>query len=260
VNQERAGSSGTSTAGGGAGSSTPSPVERAGGFRWYTLIVALFATSLVVSNIIAVKLIAIGGVVVPAAVILFPLAYILGDVLTEVYGYDRARHAIWVGFAANLVAVAAIGIAGQLPAAAFWNAAVYEGPNEAQRAYEAILGFAPRLLVASFVAYLAGEFLNAMILARLKVATKGRRLWLRTITSTFVGQGVDSAVFITLAFAGVVPGLAGLIVTQWLVKTAYEVLATPLTYAVVGYLKASEGIDVFDTHTPLNPLHFSSSS
>jgi hypothetical protein len=214
----------------------------------FLVLTALFVTSLVVSNIIAVKLITVAGLVLPAAVVIFPLSYILGDVLTEVYGYRQARLVIWIGFACNLLAVVAIVIAGALPPAAdLW-------PN--QPAYEAILGLAPRILAASFIAYLVGEFANAFVLARMKIATQGRWLWTRTIGSTLVGQGLDSLVFIGIAFAGVIPApfLASAIVTQWLFKSAYEALATPITYLVVGYLKRVEGIDTFDVDTRFQPF------
>lgn len=217
--------------------------------QYFVIVAAIFVTCLVVANIIAVKLVEVGGVVLPAAVIIFPVSYIFGDVLTEVYGYRQARQVIWLGFVCNLIAVAAIWLAGLLPAASFW---------EAQGAYEQILGYTPRLLAASFLAYLVGEFANAIILARLKVLTEGRWLWMRTIGSTLVGQGLDSLVFITLAFAGTIPVAALLttIVTQWLFKSGYEALATPLTYRVVSFLKAEEGIDVYDRETTFNPLSF----
>ncbi len=224
------------------------------GYRWYPFLTALFAVTLVVSNIIAVKLIRVAGLVLPAAVVLFPVAYILGDVLTEVYGYAYARRAIWTGFFANLVAVVAIWVGGRLPAAPFWDAGL-GSPEAAQAAYRAILGFTPRLLAASFAAYLVGEFLNAYVLAKLKVRTQGRFLWLRTITSTIVGEGADSLVFITLAFFGIIPtaGLVQAIVSQWLFKVAYETLATPLTYVVVNGLKRAEGVDPFDRETDFRP-------
>ena len=215
---------------------------------WFTAVAGVFITALIVSNIVAVKLMDVGGLVLPAAVVVFPISYIVGDVLTEVYGYSQARRVIWLGFACNLLAVAAIWVAGAMPPAVFW------APNQA--AFDTILGYTPRLLAASFAAYLVGEFANAAVLAKMKVVTKGRFLWTRTIGSTFVGQGLDSAVFITLAFAGMMP-LAVLpvtIVTQWLFKTAYEVAATPVTYLVVGWLKRVEGLDVFDEKTRLNPF------
>ena len=214
---------------------------------WFTVAVALFVTTLITANIMAVKLIEVGGLVLPAAIVIFPISYILGDVLTEVWGYRRARRVIWLGFACNLLAVAAIALGGALPAAGFWDG---------EAAYDRILGAAPRILAASFLAYLVGEFANAYVMARMKVATKGRWLWSRTIGSTVIGQGLDSAVFMTVAFIGVIPAeaLLGAVLTQWLVKTAYEALATPLTYAAVGFLKRREGVDVYDTETRFNPL------
>jgi queuosine precursor transporter len=214
---------------------------------WFMAIVALFVTTLIVSNIIAVKLIDVAGTILPAAIIIFPISYIVGDVLTEVYGFRRARRVIWLGFGCNLLAVGAIALAGALPAAGFWDG---------QPAYDRILGAAPRILGASFIAYLVGEFANSYVLARIKVATKGRWLWARTIGSTIIGQGLDSAVFMTVAFAGIIPmeGLIAAVITQWLVKTTYEALATPVTYAVVGFLKRREGIDADDSNTSFNPL------
>ena len=222
--------------------------------RWYPFLSTLFAVILVVSNIIAVKLVRVWGMVLPAAVVLFPLAYVLGDVLTEVYGYAYARRAIWTGFFANLVAVVAIWVGGLLPAAPFWDAGL-GSVEAAQRAYHAILGFTPRLLLASFTAYLVGEFLNAYVLAKLKVRTQGRFLWVRTIGSTIVGEGADAFVFITLAFYGIIPagGLLQAVLSQWAVKVTYETLVTPLTYLVVNALKRAEGMDYFDHDTDFRP-------
>ncbi len=219
----------------------------AGPSHWFVAVVALFVTALITANIVAVKLIDVGGMVLPAAIIVFPVSYIIGDVLTEVYGFRQARRVIWLGFACNLLAVVVIWLAGVLPAAGFWDG---------QPAFERILGQAPRILVASFAAYLVGEFANSAVLARMKVATGGRFLWARTIGSTVVGQGLDSAVFMTVAFAGIIPaeGLVAAVVTQWLVKTAYEAAATPLTYLVVGFLKRRDGVDVYDRETSFNPL------
>jgi uncharacterized integral membrane protein (TIGR00697 family) len=214
----------------------------------------LFVAVLLTSNLIAVKLVAFGPLVLPAAVIVFPLSYLFGDVLTEVYGYGVARRVIWLGFFCNLVFVLFILAAGGLPGAAgLWDA-------NAQSAYERILGFTPRLLVASFVAYLAGEFLNSFVMARLKIATGGRWLWSRTISSTLLGQAVDSAIFITGAFIGVLPTgvLLRTILNQWAFKTAYEIVATPLTYALVGFLKRMERLDPFDTGTNFNPFRVAS--
>ena len=216
----------------------------------FVVLVAVFVTCLITANITAVKLVVIGGLLLPAAIVIFPISYIVGDVLTEVYGYGRARKVIWLGFLCNLVVVGAVWVGQILPAAPFWDG---------QAAYDRILGYAPRLLLASFLAYLVGEFANAYVLARMKIATQGRWLWLRTIGSTVVGQGLDSLVFMTVAFAGTIPGsaLAGAVVVQWLAKTAYEAAATPLTYVVVNRLKRKEGLDVYDHDTRFNPLRVS---
>jgi hypothetical protein len=215
----------------------------------FVALSGLFVACLLVANIISVKLIAIGDWFVPAGVVIFPLSYILGDVLTEVYGYRSARRVIWIGFLANLIAVTAIWVAGIWPAAPFW---------QDQPAWNTILSFTPRLLLASFLAYLVGEFANSFVLARMKVATEGRWLWTRTIGSTLVGQALDSMVFITVAFWGL-PNfdLATAVVTQWAIKVAYEVIATPLTYLVVNFLKRTEGVDVYDRTTSFNPLAMS---
>ena len=214
---------------------------------WFLIVTVLFVAALIAANIIAVKLIVVADRVLPAAIIVFPLSYIIGDVLTEVYGYRQARRVIWLGFLANLFVVVAIWLGGLLPAAGFWDG---------QEAYDRILGLVPRIMAASFLAYLLGEFANAYILAKIKIAMAGRLLWVRTIASTIVGQGIDSGVFITLAFVGTIPAsvLIELIITQWLVKTAYEAAATPLTYVTVGFLKRREEIDTYDTDTRFSPL------
>jgi len=221
-------------------------VERRG-YRYLNLVTGVFVTCLVVSNIIAVKIVSVAGIVLPAAVVVFPISYIVGDVLTEVYGFGPARQVIWIGFACNAVAVLAMWVGGRLPAAGFWDG---------QAAYQRILGYTPRLLGASFMAYLVGEFLNSVVLAKMKMATKGRWLWTRTIGSTLVGELADSAIFITLSFAGTAgaPDLARLILAQWLFKSAYETVATPLTYWVVGFLKRTESVDHYDYYTDFNPF------
>jgi uncharacterized integral membrane protein (TIGR00697 family) len=220
----------------------PQPIS-----TWFVAITAVFVTSLITANIIAVKLVAVGSLVFPAAVVIFPVSYIFGDILTEVYGYRRARQVIWLGFLCNLLAVIAIYLGQILPPAGFW---------QGQSAYQQILGYTPRLLLASFIAYLVGEFANSIVLAKMKIATQGRWLWTRTIGSTLVGEGLDSLVFISLAFFGAIPtsGLAAAILTQWLLKSAYEALVTPLTYLVVAFLKRKEGLDYFDYDTRFNPL------
>jgi uncharacterized integral membrane protein (TIGR00697 family) len=219
------------------------------GWRYYDVAVALFVASLLTANIISVKLIVIGPLILPAGVIIFPVSYILGDILTEVYGYRYARRAIWLGFAGNLIAVLAIQLAGLLPAPSFW---------QGQEAFDTILGFTPRLLFASFVAYLIGEFANSTLLAKMKIWTQGRHLWARTIGSTVVGQGLDSLIFITIAFGGqmAASALVYAMLSQWLFKSIYEVVATPLTYLVVNQLKRIEGVDVYDVDTNLNPFTF----
>jgi uncharacterized integral membrane protein (TIGR00697 family) len=211
------------------------------------VVVAVFVTCLITANITAVKLVSILGLVLPAGVIVFPVSYIAGDVLTEVYGFRRARQVIWLGFLCNLLAVLAIWLGGVMPAAPFWDG---------QEAYQRILGYTPRLLVASFLAYLIGEFANSIVLAKMKIATNGRWLWSRTIGSTLVGQGLDSLVFVVVAFVGTIPlaGLVAAILAQWLVKSVYEAAATPATYLVVNSLKRREGIDVYDYETNLSPL------
>ena len=211
----------------------------------FMVVTALFVTCLITANIIAVKLVVIFGHVLPAAIVIFPLSYIIGDILTEVYGYRQARAVIWLGFLCNLVAVAAIWVGGFMTPASFWGG---------QEAYDSILGYTPRLLMASFAAYLVGEFANSTILAKMKIWTQGRWLWSRTISSTIVGQGLDSAVFITLAFAGGEVALVRLILTQWTAKVIYEAAATPLTYLVVGWIKRREGLDHYDYDTSFNPI------
>lgn len=216
---------------------------------WFVMVVALFITSLITANIMAVKLIDIAGFIMPAGIVIFPISYIVGDVLTEVYGFRQARKVIWLGFLCNFIVVICLLIGQWLPGAAFWDA---------QDAYQRILGYTPRLLLASFTAYLIGEFANSLVLARMKVATKGRWLWARTIGSTVIGQGLDSLVFILIAFWGTSPVavLISAIITQWIFKTAYEALATPLTYVVVNHIKHEEGVDVYDENLSLNPIAF----
>ena len=212
-------------------------------------ISSIFITCLITSNIIAVKIIKLGPLSLPAAIIIFPVSYIFGDVLTEVYGYSWARRIIWLGFFSNLIAVLAIWIAGLLPPHPEWKF---------QEEYEKILGFTPRLLFASFLGYLLGEFSNSFTLAKMKILTKGRFLFSRTIGSTIIGQALDTFTFLLVAFTGVIP--LGLILRtalyHWLFKVLYETLATPLTYMVVNSLKKKEGVDAYDYKTDFNPLRF----
>jgi uncharacterized integral membrane protein (TIGR00697 family) len=210
-------------------------------------ISALFVACLVTSNVIAVKVVQLGPATVTGAIVLFPLAYLFGDVLTEVWGYAVTRMVIWTGFFANAVAVIFIAIAVALPPASAY---------QDQGAFSSVLGQTPRLVAASFVAYLCGEFLNSFVLAKMKLFTSGRFLWSRTIGSTVIGQGVDSIIFISLAFAGTLPASVVLTIIRdlWIIKILYEILATPLTYAIVTLCKRVEGIDTYDRHTWFAPV------
>ncbi len=214
----------------------------------FIVITAIFATCLITANVIAVKIVSFGAVVLPAAIFVFPLSYILGDILTEVYGYRWARKVIWLSFICNLIFVFFAWLGQILPPAPFW---------EYQPAYERILGYTPRLLIASFCGYLAGEFANAFILARMKVMTRGRWLWSRTIASTIVGQGLDTSFFITIAFIGTSSFVPVIILYHWLAKTLIEAIATPFTYLVVNYLKKEEAIDTYDNKISFNPFSIS---
>ena len=214
--------------------------------RAFLGIAVLFVTALVLSNIIAVKIVEVWDRQFDAATLLFPLTYLIGDVLTEVYGYGAARRMIWLGFGCNVVAVGAIQAAIHLPAAGFWA--------ENQAAYETVLGTTWRIFLGSLAAFLVGEFTNSFILAKLKIATRGRFLWSRTIPSTVVGQGFDSVIFSAIAFAGTGIDLWNQIVTIWVLKTLWEIAATPLTYGVVNALKRREAVDVYDVGTRFNPF------
>ncbi len=209
------------------------------------IVVAVFITCLITANIIAVKIISLGPVVLPAAIFVFPVSYIFGDVLTEVYGYRTARRVIWLGFLCNLIFVFFAWIGQVLPPAGFW---------EGQGAYESILGYTPRLLVASFAGYLAGEFINSLVLSRMKILTGGRWLWSRTIGSTVAGQAFDTSLFIVVAFIGTPSFAPVMIFNHWWAKVLIEVIATPATYGIVGWLKRKEGVDTYDYETSYNPF------
>ena len=192
---------------------------------------ALFCVALVVSNIIAGKLWAAPfGITLTCGVFLFPIVYIIGDVIPEVYGLQTARSVIWLGFITNLIAVVFFLITLAAPSPVFW---------ESQDAFQTVLGFTPRLLVASFVGYLVGTNANALVLIWIKKLTSGRWLWMRTIGSTLVGESLDSILFISIAFLGIVPlaALPGMILAQAVFKTLYETVATPITYLVIGWVK-----------------------
>jgi uncharacterized integral membrane protein (TIGR00697 family) len=209
------------------------------------IITTLFVTCLITANIVGVKMVSLGPVFLPAAVFVFPFSYIFGDILTEVYGYRWARRVIWLGFLCNLIFVVFAWVGQILPPAPFWGG---------QSAYAQILGYTPRLLGASFLAYFAGEFTNSFILAKMKLLTRGRYLWTRTNGSTIVGEGLDSAIFITLAFIGTPAFLPVIVLYHWLAKVIIEAAATPLTYAVVNSLKKKESLDAFDDKTRFNPF------
>jgi uncharacterized integral membrane protein (TIGR00697 family) len=213
----------------------------------FVIISAIYVTALLTANIISVKVIGFGSVVMPAAIIIFPLSYIFGDILTEVYGYRWARRVIWLGFGCNLIFVVFSYLGQLMPAASFWSD---------QQAYESILGYAPRLLLASVCGYLVGEFVNSFIMAKMKVATKGRWLWARTIGSTVFGQGLDTAIFIVIAYIGTASFIPLMILYHWLIKVAIEALATPITYKTVNYLKRKENIDTYDVDISFNPFKF----
>jgi uncharacterized integral membrane protein (TIGR00697 family) len=209
------------------------------------IIIAVFITCLITANTIVVKFVNFGPVSLPAAVIIFPISYIFGDILTEVYGYKVARRVIWLGFGCNLIFVFFAWIAQILPSAPFWDW---------QTQYETILGHTPRILAASFCGYLVGEFVNSYVLSRMKILTKGRWLWSRTISSTILGEGLDSAVFLTLAFIGTTIFEPVTILNHWVAKVVIETVLTPFTYVIVNWLKLKEGIDTYDYQTRYNPL------
>ena len=208
--------------------------------RLFMGIGIVFVTCLLLSNLVAGKMWAVtADITLPAAVILFPLTYIIGDVFTEVYGFRKARTIIWLGFICGFFAVMVYLVTIALPHPGYW---------ENQEAFEAVLGTTPRVAFASFAGYLFGEFSNSVILSKLKVATKGKKLWIRTILSTVVGEGLDSVIFITISFWGTMENsvVLKMILFQYIFKVGYEVLFTPVTYAVVKAVKKAEGIDVYD--------------
>jgi queuosine precursor transporter len=219
-------------------------------YKYLDALTTAFVVVLLVSNLVAQKVCQIGPFAVSGAVLLFPITYIFGDVFTEVYGFGASRRAIWLGFFGTglLYLMAAITIA--LPPAPGWHN---------QQAFATVFGFIPRILAASLIAFWAGEFANSYTMARMKVFTDGRMLWTRTVGSTIVGQAVDTTLVIVLTFAGTVPfsTIGNMVVTGYLLKVGYEVLATPLTYLVINWLKKAESSDVFDRDGDFNPFAFS---
>lgn len=217
--------------------------------RYLDALQVAFVVVLLVSNLLAQKICVIAGFPVSGAILLFPITYIFGDVFTEVYGYSASRRAIWLGFFATALLYAAAAATIALPAAPDWHN---------QQAFSTVFGFIPRILAASLAAFWFGEFANSYTMAKLKIITNGRWLWTRTVGSTVVGQAVDTALVITLTFAGIASPqtIVKMIGTGYLLKVGYEVLATPLTYLVIHLLKRAEGGESFDTHTSFNPFRF----
>ena len=240
-------------------------------FRYYPYVMAAFVAILLLSNLIGaakqavVELPLFGALTFGAGVLFFPVSYIIGDVMTEVYGYAHARRIIWTGFFALLFMVFMAVVVVAIPPAPDWALASSEfqvlgrtvtAPNQA--AYMSVFGQTPRIVLASLIAFWCGEFVNSFVLARMKLLTQGRMLWTRTIGSTVFGQAVDSALFYPLAFLGVAgwstQAVIALAITQWVIKTSWEVLLTPVTYLVVGFLKRREGVEVFDSDTDFSPF------
>lgn len=230
-------------------SQTPDAPEppQAKPYRYFDWIVGIFVTSLITSNIVAAKVAQVGPYKMGCGIFVFPVSYIFGDVLTEVYGYARSRRVIWVGFASAALASLMFWVADVMPPAPDW-------PHQA--AFHTVLGQLPRVVAASLVAFVCGEFANSFVLAKMKLWTGGKHLWTRTIGSTLVGQALDSAVFYPLAFIGEwsAAQVVAVAVNNYLIKVAVETSFTPVTYAVVRAIKRGERVDHYDRDTDFNPL------
>ena len=216
-------------------------------FRYYDILQAAFVVVLLISNLVAQKICAFGPFRLSGAQLLFPVTYIFGDVFTEVYGYSASRRAIWVGFfASGLLALMGLATVALPPAPEWHN----------QQAFATVFDFVPRLIVASLIAFWCGEFANSFVMAKMKILTRGRHLWTRTVGSTVVGQAVDTVVVMIVAFGGTIElsAIIRLIISAYVGKVIYEVLATPLTYAVVNGLKRAEEMDPFDYDTDFSPF------
>jgi uncharacterized integral membrane protein (TIGR00697 family) len=213
----------------------------------FMLIGILFTTCLLISNILAVKIIVIGSWAAPAGVIIFPLSYILNDVIVEVWGYGKAKIIIWTGFGMNLLAMVFFTVTIALPSAPFW---------EKQAAFATIIGTTPRIVFASLTAYLAGSLINAYVLSRMKIRSKGKNFGIRAIVSTLAGEGIDSLLFISIAFLGIFPlaDIILMIITQAFLKTVYEIIILPVTTIAVIKIKKFEGVNIFDTNISYNPF------
>lgn len=217
-------------------------------FRYFDFVMAAFVAILLLSNLIgAAKLSTVAGYTFGAGILFFPVSYVIGDVLTEVYGYAHARRCIWAGFAAMVFMAFMSWVVVSMPAADSWDG---------QSAYESVFGLVPRIVAASMIAFWAGEFVNSFVLAKMKIWTKGKALWSRTIGSTVVGQAVDSAIFYPIAFLGIwdTSDVIAVMITNWALKVLWEAVLTPVTYGVVGWLKAREGVDVYDDGTQFSPF------
>ncbi len=218
--------------------------------RYFDILVAFFVAVLLISNIASTKIVTLWTVFTfDGGTILFPLSYIFGDILTEVYGFQKSRRAIWLGFISALLMSLVLYVVQILPPASDWGN---------QQAFESILGFIPRIVLGSLVAYFAGEFTNSITLSLLKKKTKGRFLWLRTISSTVIGEGIDTIVFCMIAFYGTLPNevLISVIISNYIFKCSIEILLTPVTYKIVNFLKKTEKVDVYDYHVKYNPFQF----
>lgn len=224
-----------------------SEIFRSTGSTWFSAIVALYVTTLITANTVAVSVLDLGPFAADAGTLTFPIAYIVGDVLTEVYGFRIARRVIWLGFMCNILAVGV-----------YQGAMLFPTHNDPafDSGFQMVFQNTARILLASMTAYLVGSFINAAMMSRMKVWTQGRHLWMRTIGSTIAGQGLDTVIFVLIAFAGVFPNdiVWQMIYTNWIIKIGIEVLATPVTYRVVALFKRKEGVDVYDTHTSLRPI------
>jgi hypothetical protein len=216
-------------------------------YKYLSTISVFFVSVLLISNIASTKIIDFKWFVFDGGTLLFPLSYIFGDILTEVYGYKKNKNVIWLGFFMALLMSLVFMIVGKLPSAVGWDN---------QNAYDLILGVTPRIVIASLIAYTIGSFSNSFVLAKIKILTKGKMLWDRTIGSTVIGELLDSVIFIVIAFYGILPNplLLTLIISNYLFKTAIEVLFTPITYKVVKFLKKKESEDYYDTNTNFNPF------
>ena len=215
--------------------------------KYYFYIAVAFVAILMISNTVAVKLIGFGSLVFTGAFLIFPISYIFGDILTEVYGYKATRKIIWVGFFTQILMVLCYWLVQVMPSASIWPS---------QNAYVSILGAVPRIVVASMVAYFCGEFANSYVMSKMKIFTNGKHLWTRTVGSTIIGQFADSILFTAIAFMGTVPTniLLIMIAVQYVGKVLYEVILTPVTYVIVKKLKRAEGIDVYDRGINYNPF------